>query len=206
MFTIHPYLKFALIAAFIIGGIVMMATLPWGYGLPVLLIGLLLLASYFLLGTIQHAAKAMQANQDYGEAEKWLNLTLKPEWLYVTNRAYFYMMKGTIAQGLGRTDEAEAWLQKAQTIKLPSDNERAAVQLQLAGIAIQRQKINIAKNYLKNVKEMNVTEPTLRDQIKQFDKAMAQQGQMKMANQMGMMQKGGVPLNPRSKRRRPMGR
>jgi tetratricopeptide (TPR) repeat protein len=206
MFTIHPYLKFALIGAFIIGGIVMMATLPWGYGLPVLIIGILLLVSYILLGTIQHAAKVMQANQNYLEAEKWLNLTFKPEWLYVTNRAYFYMMKGTIAQGLGRTDEAETWLQKAQTINLPSDNEKAAVQLQLASIAIQRQKLNLAKNYLKNIKELNVTEPTLRDQIKQFDKAMGQQGQMKMAQQMGMVQKGGVPLNPRSKRRRPTGR
>ncbi len=206
MFTIHPYLKFALIAVFTIGGIVMMATLPWGYGLPVLIIGLLLLASYILLGTIQHAAKVMQTNQNYLEAEKWLNLTWKPEWLYVTNKAYYYMMKGTIAQGLGRTDEAETWLQKAQTVNLPTDNEKAAVQLQLASIAIQRQKLNLAKNYLKNIKELNVTEPMLKDQIKQFDKAMGQQGQMKMAQQMGMMQKGGMPLNPRSKRRRPTGR
>lgn len=203
MFTIHPYLKFALIAVCLIGGTVMMFTLPWGYGLPFVIIGIILLVSYILLGTIQHTAKVLQANQNYLEAEKWLNLTWKPEWLYVTNRAYFYMMKGTIAQGLGRTDEAETWLQKAQTVNLPTDNEKAAVQLQLAGIAIQRQKINLAKNYLKNIKDLNVTEPMLRDQIKQFDKAMAQQGQMKMAQQMGMMQKGGMPINPRSKRRRP---
>lgn len=206
MFTIHPYLKFALIAVFLLGGIVMMATLPWGYGLPFVIIGLLLLVSYILLGTIQHTAKVMQANQDYLAAEKWLNLTWKPEWLYVTNRAYYYMMKGTIAQGLGRTDDAEKYLSKAQTLNLPTDNEKAAVQIQLASIAIQRQKINVAKNYLKNIKELNVTEPMLKDQIKQFDKAMAQQGQMKMANQMGMMQRGGMPLNPRSKRRRPTGR
>lgn len=203
MFTIHPYLKFALIAVCLIGGTVMMFTLPWGYGLPFVIIGIILLVSYILLGTIQHTAKVLQANQNYLEAEKWLNLTWKPEWLYVTNRAYFYMMKGTIAQGLGRTDEAETWLQKAQTVNLPTDNEKAAVQLQLAGIAIQRQKVNLAKNYLKNIKDLNVTEPMLRDQIKQFDKAMAQQGQMKMAQQMGMMQKGGMPINPRSKRRRP---
>ncbi len=203
MFTIHPYLKFALIAVCLIGGTVMMFTLPWGYGLPFVIIGIILVVSYILLGTIQHTAKVLQANQNYLEAKKWLNLTWKPEWLYVTNRAYFYMMKGTIAQGLGRTDEAETWLQKAQTVNLPTDNEKAAVQLQLAGIAIQRQKINLAKNYLKNIKDLNVTEPMLRDQIKQFDKAMAQQGQMKMAQQMGMMQKGGMPINPRSKRRRP---
>jgi tetratricopeptide (TPR) repeat protein len=196
MFTIHPYLKFALIALFLIGGTVMMLTLPWGYGLPFVIIGILLLVSYILLGT----------TQNYHEAEKWLNLTWKPEWLYVTNRAYYYMMKGTIAQGLGRTDEAEAMLTKAQSLNLPTDNEKAAVQLQLASIAIQRQKYNMAKIYLKNIKELNVTEPMLKDQIKQFDKAMAQQGQMKMAQQMGMIQKGGMPLNPRSKRRRPTGR
>lgn len=206
MFTIHPYLKFVLIALFLFGGITMMLTLPWGYGLPFVIIGVLLLVSYILLGTIQHTAKVMQASQNYLEADKWLNLTLKPEWLYVTNRAYYYMMKGTIAQGLGRTDEAETYLTKAQTLNLPTDNEKAAVQLQLASIAIQRQKINIAKNYLKNIKELTVTEPMLKDQIKQFDKAMAQQGQMKMAQQMGMMSKGGMPLNPKTKRRRPMGR
>lgn len=181
----------------------MMFTLPWGYGLPLVIIGLILLATYILLGTIQHTAKVLQASQDYREAEKWLNLTWKPEWLYVTNKAYYYMMKGTISQGLGRNDEAETWLQKAQGLSLPTDNEKAAVQLQLAAIAIQRQKINLAKNYLKNIKELNVTEPMLKEQIKQFDKAMAQQGQMKMAQQMGMVQKGGMPLNPRSKRRRP---
>lgn len=206
MFTIHPYLKFALIALFLVGGTVMMFTLPWGYGLPFVIIGILLLVSYILLGTIQHAAKVMQNTQNYLDAEKWLNLTWKPEWLYVTNRAYYYMMKGTIAQGLGRTDEAEAMLTKAQSLNLPTDNEKAAVQLQLASIAIQRQKVNMAKIYLKNIKELNVTEPMLKDQIKQFDKAMAQQGQMKMAQQMGMVQKGGMPLNPRSKRRRPTGR
>ncbi|MBI5915279.1 MAG: hypothetical protein HY842_07875 [Bacteroidetes bacterium] len=203
MFTIHPYLKIALTIVLVVGGAAMMATLPWGYGLPVLIIGLILLASYILLGTIQYSAKVMQNGTNYLEAEKWLNLTLNPKWLYVTNRAYYYMMKGTIAQGLNRTDEAEQWLQKAQTIKLPTDNERAAVQLQLAGIAMQRQKVNVAKNYLKNLKELNVTEQSLKDQIKQFDKAIDQQGQMKMAQRMGMVQKGGIPLNPRSKRRRP---
>jgi hypothetical protein len=63
--------------------------------------------------------------------------------------------------------------------------------------------VNVAKNYLKNIKELNVTEQMLKDQIKQFDKAMSQQGQMKMAQRMGMVQKGGIPINPRSKRRRP---
>jgi tetratricopeptide (TPR) repeat protein len=113
------------------------------------------------------------------------------------------LLKGTIAQGLNRIEEAEEWLQKAQSLKLPTDNEKAAVQLQLAGIAAQRQKWNQAKFYLKNAKELNVTELALKEQIRQFEKALANQGQMKAAQRMGMMPKGGVPIKPGGKRRRP---
>lgn len=203
MFTINPYLRIALIAVSFIGGTLLWIFAGFWYGFPFLLIGLVLLAAYILLGTVQSAAKIMQDGTNFAEAEKILNLTLTPKWLYVTNRAYYYMMKGTIAQGLNRMDEAEEWLQKAQTLELPTDNEKAAVQLQLAGIAAQRQKWNMAKMYLRNIKDLNVTEPSIKEQYRQFDKAMDQQGQMKVAQRMGMVQKGGMPVNPRSKRRRP---
>lgn len=203
MFTINPYLRIALIVGSIIGGTLLWVFLGFWYGFPILLVGLVLLVGYILLGTVQSAAKVMQDGTNFEEAEKLLKLTLNPKWLYVTNRAYYYMMKGTIAQGLNRIDEAEEWLQKAQAIELPTDNEKAAVQLQLAGIAAQRQKWNLAKMYLKNIKDLNVTEPTIKDQVKQFDKAMEQQGQIKVAQRMGLMKKGGIPVNPRSKQRRP---
>jgi hypothetical protein len=48
-----------------------------------------------------------------------------------------------------------------------------------------------------------VTQQELKEQMKQFEKALGQQGQMKAAQRMGMVQKGGFPLNPGSKRRRP---
>jgi len=34
---------------------------------------------------------------DFDAAEKRLGLTLSPKFLYVTNRAMYYIMKGTIA-------------------------------------------------------------------------------------------------------------
>lgn len=203
MFTINIYLRFALIALTLIGGTLMAVFLGFWYAFPFLLAGLVLLAGYILLGTVQSAAMIMQTNNDFLGAEKRLGMTFNPKWLYVTNRAYYFLMKGTIAQGLNRVDEAEQWLQKAQSIKLPSDNERAAVQLQLAGIAAQRQRWNMVKLYLKNIKELNVTEQALKDQVKQFEMAANQQGQMKAAQRMGMMPKGGMPMKPGSKRRRP---
>ncbi len=203
MFTINIYLRFALIFVLLVGGTFMAVYLGFWYALPVLLAGLVLLVGYILLGTVQSAAAIMQDGISFVKAEERLKLTLTPKLLYVTNRAYYYLLKGTIAQGLNDMDQAEQWLKKAQTLKLPTDNEKAAVQLQLAGIAAQRQRWNVAKAHLKNAKELNITQQEIKDQMKQFEKAIGQQGQMKAAQRMGMVQKGGVPLNPRSKRRRP---
>ena len=61
------------------------ATFNLMYAFPFILIGIGLLASYFLLGTIQSAGQLLQLEQ-FDEAEKRINLTWKPEWLYKTNR------------------------------------------------------------------------------------------------------------------------
>ncbi|MEZ4933774.1 MAG: hypothetical protein R2788_16835 [Saprospiraceae bacterium] len=202
MFTINIYLRFALIALFLIGGTIMAIFLGFWYAFPFLLVGVGLLIGYFLLGTVQSAAQLMQ-NTDYLGAEQRLNLTWKPNWLYVSNRAYYYIMKGTIAQGLGKNEEAEKYLKYAQTLELPTDNEKAAVQLQLAGAAAQKERWNQVKLYLKEIKALNVTEPTLKDQVKQFEKAVKDRGQLNAARRMGQMPKGGMPMKPGGKRRRP---
>ena len=202
MFTINIYLRFALIGLFLIGGTIMAIFLGFWYAFPFLLAGVGLLIGYFLLGTVQSAATFMQ-NTDYLGAEKRLNLTWKPNWLYVSNRAYYYIMKGTIAQGLGKKEEAEQYLKHAQTLDLPTDNEKAAVKLQLAGAAAQKERWNQVKLYMKEIKALNITEPTIKEQVKQFEKAIKDRGQLNVARRMGQMPKGGMPTSPGGKRRRP---
>ena len=202
MFTINIYLRFALIAVLLIGGTIMAIFLGFWYSFPFLLAGVGLLIGYFLLGTVQSAALFMQKT-DYIGAEKRLDLTWKPNWLYVSNRAYYYIMKGTIAQGLGRNEEAEKFLKHAQTLELPTDNEKAAVKLQLAGAAAQKERWNQVKLYLKEIKTLSISEPALKDQVKQFEKAVKDRGQLKAARRMGQMPKGGMPMKPGGKRRRP---
>ena len=133
MYTMNIYLKLALTAAFLLGGVALAFAFGFWYAFPLLLIGIIFLVSYVLLGTVQTAAQMIEA-QDLDGAEKRLNLTLNPKWLYVTNRAYYYIMKGSIAMQRGNESKAENLFKKAQTLKLPTDNERAMVQLQLAGI------------------------------------------------------------------------
>ena len=201
MFTINIYLKFALIALFLGLGLITSVLYGIGYGIPMLLIGLGLLASYILLGTVQSAAKLLQ-EADIDTAEKRLDLTWKPNWLYVTNRAYYYLMRGTIATHRRENEVAEEWFQKAQTLKLPSDNEKAMVQLQLASINANKGKWNAAKLHYRNAKKFKTTEPQIKEQLKQFEKMLNNRGAIKTAQRMNRT-KGGMPIKPGGKRRRP---
>ena len=201
MFTINIYLRFALIALCLIGGVLLSVFVSFWYALPILLVGVALLVGYVLLGTIQSAAPMLQT-QDFAGAEQRLNLTWKPEWLYASNRAMYYMLKGTIAQQRKDNVAAEAYLRQAAEIELPTDNEKAMIKLQLANIAAQRGKWKEAKLMHRDLKDLKVTEPMIKEQIKMFDQAMKQQGQMRHLGVSGGGNRGGAQ-RPGGKRRRP---
>ncbi|MCP9236818.1 hypothetical protein [Lewinella sp. JB7] len=203
MFIIPPYIRFALIAAGILGGTALWIAFGFWYGFPFLLAGLILLAGYVFLGTVGPAAQAVQA-QDFNRGEQLLNLTLKPEWLYSANRAFYYMMRGTIALSRKDLNAAEGYLKQADAIDVPTANEKAMLKLQLAQIEANRKNFPAAKKYLKAAKETNVKLPQIVEQIDMLDNALKQSGQVKAAQRMGkqghqMMSRGG-------KRRRPKGR
>jgi len=195
MFTINLKIKFAAIILGIVGGLALIFTAGFWYGFPFLLIGIGFLASYILLGTVQSAAVLLERGK-FVEAEERLKLTFKPNWLYVTNRAFYYIMKGSIAANLNRPDEAEGYFEKAKDLKLPSDNERALVFLQLANIKANQGKWTQAKSYFHQVKKFNVSEGMLKDQIKQFEKAINQSGN-------AVHLRSGQAMQPGGKRRRP---
>ncbi len=201
MFNINIHLRFALMAIFFLGGLLLAFTVGFWYALPLFLVSIILTAGYILLGTVQSAAEIMQT-QDFDAAAKRLKMTWKPDWLFSYNRAYYQMLTGTIAMQRKDMNAAETAFLKANEIGMPGgDNEKAMVWLQLANIQAVKEKWNIAQNYLKKAKEYSITEPMLRDQMKQMDIAIAQRGQMKVARQM-QMQNGGM-MQFSGKRRRP---
>lgn len=200
MFVIPPYIRFALIGVFLLGGIALWASLGIWYGIFFVITALLLFVGYVFLGTVAPAAKAIQV-QDFDGAEKLLGLTLKPEWLYSTNRAFYYMMKGNIAISRKDLDQAEGWLRKAEAIDIPTPTERATLHFQLAQIEYQRKNFTAAKKYLKKAKEANVKIPQIREQIELMDQAMKQTGQIKAAQRMG--KEGHAMLGRGGKRRQP---
>lgn len=202
MFIINPYLRIALMAVGIIGGVVLWILFGFWYGFPFWLSGLVLLVGFVLMGTVGSAAQATQL-MEVDKAEKLLRLTITPRWLYPTNRAYYYMLKGTIAISRNNMDDGELWLKKAEEINLPTDNEKAVLQIQLAGIAINRNRWKQAEVYYKNAKELKISTPEIKEQLKQLEKAMQNQGQMKAAMRMGRPGGGGMMQAGGGKRRRP---
>lgn len=201
MFSINIYLRFALIGLFLGGGIVLAFVYGFWYSFPFLLIGLILILGYIFLGTVQSAAQLMQ-NMDFLGAQKRLGLTIKPNWLYKANRAYYYMIKGSIAMQFKRNDEAEEFLQISKSIGLASDNEKAMVLLQLANLAVIKNNWQQAKIYFRETKQQKVTEPQLKEQIVQFEKAMKNQGAMRVSQH----RHRGSMMQPGGKRRRPKAR
>jgi hypothetical protein len=200
MFKVNIYAKFALIAVGLIGGIILTATIGFGYGWIFLLTGILFLVSYFMMGTIQTASEMVQA-QDFVGAEERLKLTYFPNLLYSTNKAIYYMLKGSLAAQRKETAVAEGFFNKALSMKLNSDDEKAMILLQMAGIKAQQGNWNGAKAIMYQTRNLKVTQTMIKDQVKQFDQAIAQRGQVKVAQSMGMnvnqMGMGG------GKRRRP---
>ena len=203
MFKINIYLRFALIALFLGGGILLAAIYGLGYSWILILIGLVLLGGYFLLGTVASAAEFIQV-MDMDGAEKRLNLTFFPKLLYVTQRAIYFVLKGSIAAHRNHTKEAEGYFNKALSLNLPSDNEKGMVLLQMAGIQAKKSNWPGAKNYMSQFKKLKISEPLIKQQGEEFEKAIAQSGQANVARSMGkqgmqMMKQGGFG----SKRRRP---
>ena len=201
MFVINPYLRFALIALGIAGGAALWALWgPW-YGIFFIIAGLVLLAGYVFLGTVGPASKALQTS-DFLTADKYLNLTLNPKWLYATNRAYYYMLKGSIAISNKEVEKGEQYLKMAEEIEVPTDNERAMLQIQLAQIAASKGRWPQAKIHYRKAKECKITETAIKDQFKQLEQVINQSGQAKAAMRQGGG-RGNVMMGGKGKRRRP---
>ena len=204
MFIIPPYVRFAAIAVSLIGGIALWVTLGIWYGIFFVIIGLVLLAGYILLGTVAPAAQALQT-QDFDGAEKLLDLTWKPEWLYSANRAFYYMTRANIALSRKQIPEGEAWLRKAEAIDIPTPTEKAALHVQLCQIEMQKKNYTAARKHLNKAKDTNVKMPQIREQIQMLEQALKQSGQVKAAQRMGRAGHGMVGGRS-GKRRRPRNR
>jgi hypothetical protein len=200
MFTINIYLRFALIVGGIIGGAILWAALGFWYGFPFLLTGIVLLAGYLMLGTILSTNQLISA-QRLDEAEQRLKLTFFPKILLMGYKGVYFMTHGGLAMQRRDFTTAEVWIRKALDAGLPSDNERAAAMLQLVMVSAAKNNRQNALTQFAELKKLNVTEPTLKEQIKEVEKQLKQMQQNMNPSMMAMM--GGKGFRPGGKRRSP---
>jgi hypothetical protein len=204
MFTINIYLRFALIALGLLGGIGLWGTYGFWYGFPLLLVGIVLLAGYLMLGTIL-STNMLVSQQRLDEAEQRLKLTFFPKLLLMGYKGVYYMTHGGIAMQKRDFNTAESWVKKALDAGLPSDNERGAALMQLTMIAAGKNNIKGAQNHFAELKKLNITEPMLKEQVKEIEKQMKQATQAMNPSMMAMMAgRGGFrPGGGGGKRRQP---
>lgn len=165
-------LRFLLIAVLLIGGIIV-SFMPHGLAWSWLLLipGIVLLVGYFMFGTLASASKAVQMN-DLDKAEAQLKWTWKPNWMLKMNRGVYHFLLGSISMNRGDRAEAETHMQNALDAGMPTGDYTAQIYLFLAQMAATKNKMQLAKNHLKEAKACDVNEPQVKDAIKQLEKQM----------------------------------
>lgn len=201
MFIINIYLRFALIAGGILGGILLWSGFGFWYGFPLILTGIILLSGYLMLGTIL-STNQLLSQQRLDEAEARLKLTFFPKLLLVGYKGVYFMTLGAVAMQKRDYNTAEIWVKKSLDAGLPTDNERGAALLQLVMIAAGKNNIKGAQKHFADLKKLNVTEPMLKEQIKEVDKQLKMAGNATM-NPATMAMMGGRGFRPGSKRKMP---
>lgn len=156
-------------AVFLLGGVIV-SFLPYGLAWSWLLLipGIILLVGYFLFGTIASASQLLQQGQ-IDAAEERLKLTYKPEWLLSMNRGTYYFIHGAIETQRKNFEGAEKYMNQALEIGMPTDDFTAQIHLFLAQIAASKNKMNQARNALREAKNLNVTDPQVLAAIKQIE-------------------------------------
>jgi hypothetical protein len=202
MFTINIYLRFALIAVGILGGIGLWAGFGFWYGFPFLLVGIILLAGYLLLGTIM-STNALISQMRLEEAEQRLKMTYFPGALMMGYKGVYYMTMGGIKMQQRDFKAAEDWVLQALAAGLPTDNERGAAYMLLASIEGSRKNIKGVQMHMAQIKKLNITEPNLKEQIKELETQLKQAGQTMNPAMMAMMGGRGGFRPGGSKRRSP---
>jgi hypothetical protein len=209
MIQINIKTQFIIMAVSLVAFLALQFTVGFGWAFIPLIILITFLVAYILFGTIASTSKLLQAG-DADAAEKNLRLTFKPNWLLKYYRSYYYQVEGFIKIQQKKTEEGEALLLKARDMGLPTENDKATVALQLANLSFNKRNFQKASAYIREIKNLTVTEPLIMEQVKQMEEAikakptMAQIMQMQgMRGASGRMQRQEPGQKTRTNNRKP---
>ncbi|MEY3085568.1 MAG: hypothetical protein RL037_1748 [Bacteroidota bacterium] len=179
-------IRIALTATVLGFNVWLFATGHWGWGITVIFITALLIASFFRNEKMIWALYQMQRG-DQEKAKRFINKITHPQFLPRRQHAYVLYLQALMnAQDMGFA-QSEPMLRKALSLGLRTAEDNAVARMHLAGICAQSGRKTEAVSLLGEAKKFDKN-GMLRDQIKTMQQQLQMapsKNQMRMAQMMG---------------------
>lgn len=162
-----------IIACIVMGvGIALMAFQFWGWGIPVLLIGGIILLSFFFNENMIIAQFYLR-KENNDEAEKWLlKVTNYETQLHKNQHGYYNLLLGLI-ESRKAPMKSEKYFKKALSLGMKMSHNTALAKLSLAGISMAKRNKREAQQYLQEATKEDKNK-LLAEQIKMMKGQLAQ--------------------------------
>lgn len=145
-----------------------------GNGIMYFLLSLVFLFLYFKNELILLAFFRLR-KQDFDGAKKWLDKIKNPEAALVTKQQGYYNYLNGLMVSQTNMNEAEKYFRKAEKLGLSMSADMAMVKLNLAGIAMTKNRKREAETLLSEAKKLD-KQNMLGDQIKMMKQQMKRAG------------------------------
>ncbi len=180
-------LKLVLVALCIAAGVWQIIEDSVGNGIMLILLSFMFVFLYYKNEIILLAFLKLR-KQDFPGAQKWLDKIKNPEAALVTKQqGYYYYLNGLLVSQTNM-NAAEKFFKKAEVLGLNMSADMAMTKLNLAGIAMTKNRKREAETLLVEAKKLD-KHNMLGEQVKMMQQQMKKMGQPKQ--QFGRMARGG---------------
>jgi len=164
----------------IIKGLIALALLAWAVlefiqghiWTGIFIVLLAAIAVLFVFRSIRMLmAFAQLRTQKIDKAKVWLNRIKKPEYLWKSQQAYYYYLKGLTDGQTEGMAQAEKYFKKALGLGLRMNYDKAVAKLNLAMIALSKNRPREAQTLITEVKKLD-NKNMLRNEIKTVNDAL----------------------------------
>lgn len=166
------YIRLILAAAVFGIAVTLMVFGHWGWGIPLVLIAILILVTFFFNEKMLIAQYFLR-KEKMEKAEEWLNkITDYEKELVSAQHGYYNLLIGLIHSRKAPM-QSEKYFKKALSLGMAMDHNVALAKLSLAGIAMAKRNKREASMYLQEAKKADKNK-LLADQIKMMKDQMVQ--------------------------------
>lgn len=185
----HKNLKLIITALLVGTGIWQIVESYIGNGIMLIVLSFVFVFLYFKNEIILLSFLRLR-KQDFPGAKKWLDKIKNPEASLVRKQQGYYNYLNGLMLSQTNMNEAEKYFKKAVTLGLSMDTDMAMTKLNLAGIAMSKNRKREAEILLSEAKKLD-KQNMMEDQIKMMKNQMKRSGQPKQQFGGGRSGRGG---------------